>query len=114
MSKWILKIAVFLTSSGEGPIVSKIDTRDDNRQKESGTPYDSQLLHRNVQRFRGGLVFKAHGLLYHSTLGLRVIKKKKKKKKKQKNGCASGFGSSTPRRPLISSFGFQVSRVSGH
>ena len=34
-----------------------------------------QLLHRNVQRFRGGLVFKAHRLLYHSTLGLRVIKK---------------------------------------
>jgi len=28
-----------------------------------------------VQRFRGGLVFKAHILLYHSTLGLRVIKK---------------------------------------
>ena len=31
-----------------------------------------------VQRFRGGLVFKAHRLLYHSTLGWRVIKKKKK------------------------------------
>jgi len=31
-----------------------------------------------VQRFRGGLVFKAHRVLYHSTLGLRVIKKKKK------------------------------------
>jgi len=30
-----------------------------------------------VQRFRGGLVFKAHRLVYHSTLGLRVIKKKK-------------------------------------
>jgi len=29
-----------------------------------------------VQRFRGGLVFKAHRLLYHSTLGSRVIKKK--------------------------------------
>ena len=28
-------------------------------------------------RFRGGLVFKAHRLLYHSTLGLRLIKKKK-------------------------------------
>ena len=27
--------------------------------------------------FRGGLVFKTHRLLYHSTLGLRVIKKKK-------------------------------------
>jgi len=31
-----------------------------------------------VKRFRGGLVFKAHRLLYHSTLGFRVIKKKKK------------------------------------
>jgi len=40
------------------------------------------LLRRNVKRFRGGLVFKAHRLVYHSTLGLRVIKKKKKKKKK--------------------------------
>ena len=36
-------------------------------------------LSRNVQRFRGGLVVKAHRLLYHhSTLGLREIKKKKK------------------------------------
>ena len=34
--------------------------------------------YRNVQRFRGGLVVKAHKLLYHSTLGLRVIKKKQK------------------------------------
>jgi len=34
------------------------------------------LLYRNVQWFRGGLVFKAHRLLYHSTPGLRVIKKK--------------------------------------
>ena len=32
---------------------------------------------RNVQRFRGGLVFKAHRRVYHSTLGLRVIKKKR-------------------------------------
>jgi len=31
-------------------------------------------------QFLGGLVFKAHRLVYHSTLGLRVIKKKKKKK----------------------------------
>ena len=36
-----------------------------------------QLLSRNVERFRGGLVLKAHILLYHSTLGSRVIKKKK-------------------------------------
>ena len=40
-------------------------------------------LGRNEKRFRGGLVFKAHRLLYHSTLGSRVIKKKKKKKKDQ-------------------------------
>jgi len=29
-------------------------------------------------RFRGGLVFKAHRRVYHSTLGLRVIQKRKK------------------------------------
>ena len=29
-----------------------------------------------MQRFRGGLVFKVHSLLYHLTLGLREIKKK--------------------------------------
>ena len=45
---------------------------------------DSQLARRGtvlgrwrVQRFRGGLVFKAHRFFYHPTLGLRVIKKKK-------------------------------------
>ena len=37
-----------------------------------------QLLRRNVKRFRGGLVLKVHRLLFHPTLGLRVIKKKKK------------------------------------
>jgi len=31
-----------------------------------------------VKRFRGGLVFKAHRLLYHSNLGSKVINKKKK------------------------------------
>jgi hypothetical protein len=29
-----------------------------------------------VKRFQEGLAFKAHKLLYHSTLGSRVIKKK--------------------------------------
>jgi len=32
-----------------------------------------------ARRFRGGLVFKALRLLYHSTLGSRVIKKKKER-----------------------------------
>ena len=34
---------------------------------------------RSTNKFREGLVFKAHRLLYHSTLGLRVTQKKKKK-----------------------------------
>ena len=36
-----------------------------------------QLLRRIVKRFRGGLVFKAHRLSCHSTLGSRGIRKKK-------------------------------------
>jgi len=39
----------------------------------------------NETRFRGGLAFKAHRLLYHSTLGLRVIKKKKMKLEEKLN-----------------------------
>ena len=38
---------------------------------------DFRGFSRNVKRFRGGLVHKAHRLLCHSTLGLRVVKKKK-------------------------------------
>ena len=38
---------------------------------------DEKLLRRNGKRFPGGLVLKAHRLLYHSTLDWRVIKKKK-------------------------------------
>jgi len=57
----------------------------------------NQLLRRNVKRFRGGLVFKAHRLLYHSTLGLREIKKKKKKRDSSAlttswSGSVSDFG----------------------
>ena len=47
-------------------------------------PHDELLLHRNVQRFRSGLVFKAYRLLYHSTLGLRVIKKKRRARPQQR------------------------------
>ena len=39
-----------------------------------------QLLSRNVERFRGGLVSEAHRWFCHSTLGSRVMNKKKKKK----------------------------------
>ena len=39
-----------------------------------------------MERFRVGLVFTAHRLLYHSTLGSRVIKKMKRKKKNKRHG----------------------------
>ena len=64
-----------------------------------------QLLRRNVRRFRGGLVFEAHRLLYHSTLGWRVIKKKKKKKKllgsrANESALFRGLRVSTPKHGL--------------
>jgi len=47
------------------------------------TSISEQLLRRNVNRFRGGLVFKARRRVHHSTLGWRVIKKKKKNTRMQ-------------------------------
>ena len=46
-----------------------------------------QLLRRNVKRFRGGLVFKAHRPLYHSTLGSKVKKKKRRWDFSSANDC---------------------------
>ena len=48
------------------------------------------MLYINVQWFRGGLVFKAHRLLYHLTLGLRIMKKKKKERRNATPGEESG------------------------
>jgi len=70
-----------------------------------------------VKRFRGGLVFKAHRLVYHPTLGSRVIKKKK-----GRDSGFQGFGVSGFQGFRVSGFqgfgvsgfrGFGVSRVSG-
>ena len=36
-----------------------------------------------VNRFRTGLVYKAHRLVYHSNVGSRVIKKKKREEDKK-------------------------------
>ena len=55
-----------------------------------------QLLYRNVQRFRGWLVFEAHRLLYHSTLGLRVIKKRRRRMMTR-----SAHLSTSPRIPRV-------------
>ena len=40
----------------------------------------------DIQRFRGGLVFKAHRLFYHPTLGSRVLKKKKQSRGGRRHG----------------------------
>ena len=44
-----------------------------------------------VKRFRGELVFKAHGRLYHSTVGSRVINKKTWQKKTSQEKSAHDF-----------------------
>ena len=49
-----------------------------------------RLLCRKVKRFRGGLVFKAHRLVYRSTLGWRVMNNKKVP---DAGVLVSGFGS---------------------
>ena len=52
--------------------------------------------YKNVQRFRGGLVFKAHRLVYHSTLGLGAMKKKKERQQMQRvQGVGSSYGGGT-------------------
>ena len=48
------------------------------RSRPSSRSIQDQLHSRIVKRFRGGLVFKAHRLLCHSTLGSKVIKKKRR------------------------------------
>ena len=47
-----------------------------------------QLLRRNVERFRGGLVFKAHRPLHRSTPGLRVKKKKEAARGAEQEGIS--------------------------
>ena len=61
-----------------GYCLDRLFLRAHRRQEvlSGGCSISEQLLHRNGQRFRGGLVFKAHRLLYHSSLGVRVKKKK--------------------------------------
>ena len=39
--------------------------------------FECRGYRRNVRRFQGGLVFQAHRLLCHSSLGSRVIEKRK-------------------------------------
>ena len=47
------------------------------RDEGSGFRVQGSRIPSYVKQFRRGLVFKAHRLVYHSTLGSREIKKKK-------------------------------------
>ena len=58
--------------------------KDPRRQRLGPRPGVSfRSIHFTEKRFRSGLVFKAHRLLYHSTLGLRVIKKRRRRARYQ-------------------------------
>ena len=64
---------------GEGLRASMAQEEEDAglARRRGGDSLAQVLLHINVHRLRGVLVFKAHGRLEYSTLGLRVIKQKK-------------------------------------
>ena len=72
---------------------------------------EGQQIRRNVERFRGWLVCEAHRLLFHATLGLRVLKKKKKEKKTEARSLATSVPPSSMsaylRSPAWSAFQLQ-------
>ena len=62
-----------------------------------------------VQRLQGGLVFKAHRLFYHSTLGLRVMKKKRMRHR----GGARGRGEKVQLEGFSRSFIRTLTKLKG-
>ena len=50
---------------------------DEAFRSKSGIGIEEGTLRGNVKRFQGGLVFEAPRLVYHSTLGSRVVKKRR-------------------------------------
>ena len=62
-----------------------------------------QPIRRNVKRFRGGLVFQAHRLVYPSILGSRVIKKKRRWSTLASSMSSLNMSTYSPSRPVTSS-----------
>ena len=58
-----------------------------NDLRRHGFVIHEELLDRNGQRFRGGLVLKAVRLVDHSTLGLRVMKNKRNSSEMRERAC---------------------------
>ena len=79
---------------GAGPDNPEDETDDDDgerRVKECWVPVYEQLLSRNVERFRGGLVLEAHRLLYRSILGSRVVKQRQRNAGHLPHSCERPF-----------------------
>ena len=51
----------------------KVEAKKVEAPKVHAPPLVEQPLHRNVLWYRGGLVFEAHRLLYHSAQGSRTF-----------------------------------------
>ena len=62
-----------------GTLFGHLEVRDRKRRQAALEVVERRLGPGEDLRFRGGLVFKAHRLLYHSTLGSRVMKKKRRR-----------------------------------
>jgi hypothetical protein len=77
----------FLPSPGAAAISSRHFSILSRRPSRPGT--HCSLSAGAASAYRGGLVFKAHRLLYHSTLGSRVMKKK------EEEGAFTGDAAST-------------------
>ena len=73
------QMTVFLTTLEYSRTPTWSSRRDERTccRTSSALPVAHARLRPDVKRFRGGLAFEAHRLVYHSTLGLREIKKKK-------------------------------------
>ena len=84
-----------------------------NRTDSTEPRRRGRLLRRNVKRFRGGLVFKAHGLFYHPTPDSRVIKKKAEKEGRLTGSCPRRRGSTRPPGTCCSRVHFLGLRVEG-
>jgi hypothetical protein len=69
-----------------------------------------------MERFRGGLVFNTHRVLYHSTLGSRVIKKKEEKRGHTRSRSATSAEAASTCTRFTLHFGHIMitSRISKH
>ena len=60
--------------AGQIPCTPSLSTTRTARRETAENGVLEELLRRNVKQFRAGLVFKAHRLVYHPTLGSTVMR----------------------------------------